>query len=110
LFSGGLNNQMAKVTRVALRALEQIGGPRVVLAAVPGGARAVADAAGVSVGRVSQVLRSNPLPPEWAVLLARLADCCEWEIYAQLGQGVTGSDTARDKTAGRPGRHAHGPP
>lgn len=84
---------MAAITRVALKALDQMGGPRIVLAAIPGGARAVANAAGVSPGRVSQVLRQETLPWEWAQLLARLAGCCEWEIYEQLGQRVSGSVT-----------------
>lgn len=77
---------MAPVTRVALKALEQLGGPRIVLAAVPGGAKAVAAAAGVSRSRVSQVLREEPLPREWAQLLAQLIGCSEIEIYQQLGQ------------------------
>ena len=84
---------MAAITRVALKALDRIGGPRIVLAAIPGGSRAVAEAAGVSAGRVSQVLRQDPLPWDWAQLLARLAGCNEWEIYEQLGQRVSAAVT-----------------
>jgi len=69
-----------------MRALERLGGPRIVLAAIPGGIAAVAREAGVSQGRVSQVLRQNPLPQEWARSLAQLASCSEWEVYEQLGQ------------------------
>jgi hypothetical protein len=94
VFSGGLNCFMAAVTRIALQALDQMGGPRIVLAGIPGGARAVAREAGVSAGRVSQVLRMDKLPWEWAELLARLAGCCEWEVYEQLGQRVSAPDTA----------------
>lgn len=85
---------MAAFTRVALKALDRMGGPRIILAAIPGGSKAVARAAGVSPGRVSQVLRQNPLPWEWAELLAELADCAEWEIYEQLGQRVSAAVTA----------------
>ncbi len=74
------------VTRIALRALDRLGGAKVLIAAVPGGAKTVAAEAGVSAGRVSQVLRQNPLPRNWAQLLARLIDCSEWEVYEQLGQ------------------------
>lgn len=77
---------MPPVTRLAMRALSQLGGPKIVLAAIPGGIGAVAREAGVSPGRVSQVLRRNPLPPQWARLLAELARCSEWEVYEQLGQ------------------------
>ena len=63
-----------------------MGGPRVILAAVPGGISALAKEAGVSQGRVSQVLRQNPLPPEWARIIASLIGCSEWEVYEQLGQ------------------------
>jgi transcriptional regulator with XRE-family HTH domain len=84
---------MAAITQVAIRALDRMGGPRVILAAIPGGSRAVAEAAGVSPARVSQVLRSVPLSWEWAEILARLADCSEWEIYEQLGQRVTDAVT-----------------
>jgi len=86
---------MAAVTRIALQALEKMGGPRIVLAAIPGGSRAVAEEAGVSAGRVSQVLRQETLPWDWAQLLARLAGCSEWEVYEQLGQHVSQVDTAR---------------
>jgi hypothetical protein len=82
---------MAAMTRLALRALEALGGPRIVLAAIPGGIKAVAKTAHVSPGRVSQVLRTNPLPIEWARLLSELADCSEWEIYEQLGQRAPSS-------------------
>lgn len=77
---------MVAITRVALKALDHMGGPRIVLAAIPGGSKAIAAAAGVSAGRVSQVLRQERLPWEWAQVIARLADCTEWEIYEQLGQ------------------------
>lgn len=82
---------MPPVTSIAMRALERLGGPRIVLAAVPGGINSLASEAGVSPGRVSQVLRQNPLPREWAVLLARLIGCSEWEVYQQLGQPLIGS-------------------
>ena len=67
---------MAAVTRIALQALDQMGGPRIVLAAIPGGSRVVAQEAGVSAGRVSQVLRQDKLPWSWAQILARLAGLC----------------------------------
>lgn len=92
-FSGGLNEFMAAITRVALQALDRLGGARIVIAAVPGGSKAIAEAAGVSVGRVSQVLRQKRLPWEWAQLIAQLAGCSEWEVYEQLGQRVTGPVT-----------------
>ena len=95
---------MAAITRVALRALDQMGGPRIVLAAVPGGARAVAREAGVSPGRVSQVLRQNPLPWDWAQLLARLLGCREWEVYEQLGQRVTAAVIPEPQTEPSPER------
>jgi hypothetical protein len=79
------------MTPLLLRALERLGGPKIVLAAIPGGIAAVAREAGVSTGRVSQVLRQNPLPLEWARLLAAMAECSEWEIYEQLGQRTLGS-------------------
>lgn len=82
---------MAPLTRVALRALEHLGGPRIVIAAVPGGIKRIATEAGVSPSRVSQVLRQDPLPREWAQLLAALIDCSEWEVYQQLGQPPRGS-------------------
>lgn len=85
---------MAAMTSIALRALDRLGGPRILLAAVPGGAKAVALEAGVSVARVSQVLRQDRLPRDWAALFARLLDCAEWEVYAQLGQPVTAAVTA----------------
>ncbi len=77
---------MSPITVIALKALERLGGPRIVLGAVPGGIQAVAKAAGVSAGRVSQVLRQDPLSREWAALLAELIGCSEWEVYQQLGQ------------------------
>lgn len=77
---------MTPVTRLAIKALERLGGPRIVLAAIPGGIGAVAREAGVSPGRVSQVLRQDPIPREWARLLAEMAGCTEWEVYEQLGQ------------------------
>lgn len=77
---------MPPITRIALKALDRLGGPRTILAAVPGGIRAVAKEAGVSPGRVSQVLRRDPLPRKWASLLAELIGCSEWEVYQHLGQ------------------------
>ena len=77
---------MAPVTNVALKALEQLGGPKIVLAAVPGGLKALAAAGGVSSSRVSQVLRKDPLPVEWAELAAQLIGCGTVEVYQQLGQ------------------------
>src|SRR5438132_278192 len=77
---------MPPVTSIAVKALENLGGPRIILAAVPGGIYVVAQEAGVSPSRVSQVLRMNPLPREWARLIAQLVGCSEWEVYQQLGQ------------------------
>jgi hypothetical protein len=82
---------MPPITRIALLALERQGGPKTVLAAVPGGVGALARAAGVTPGRVSQVLRSNPLPQQWAQLLADLIGCTPWDVYEQLGQRPRGS-------------------
>ena len=77
---------MPAITRIALRALEQLSGPRIVISAVPGGIKAIAQQAGVSQSRVSQVLRQVPLPREWASLLAAMIGCSEWDVYEQLGQ------------------------
>ena len=77
---------MAPVTTVALKALEQLGGPRIVVSAVPGGNKALAAAGGVSPSRVSQVLRQDPLPREWAELAAQMIGCTTVEVYQQLGQ------------------------
>ena len=77
---------MPPVTMIALRALENMSGPRIILKAVPGGIEAVAREAGLSKGRVSQVLRKQPLPQSWAQLLAAMIGCTEWEVYQQLGQ------------------------
>src|SRR6266571_108228 len=74
------------ITSLALRALDRLGPSKIILAAIPGGIRTVAGEARVSAGRVSQVLRQNPLPRRWARLLAALAECSEWEVYEQLGQ------------------------
>jgi len=64
---------------------------KVILAAVPGGIQAVAREGGVSVGRISQVLKKDPLPQEWARLLAQMVGCSEWDVYQQLGQRPAGS-------------------
>lgn len=105
---------MAPVTNVALKALEQLGGPKIVLAAVPGGLKALAAAGGVSASRVSQVLRKDPLPVEWAELAAQLIGCGTVEVYQQLGQkppvsplgplfdiasGEEGSDAAEEEAS-----------
>lgn len=82
---------MPPITRIALLALERQGGPKTVLAAVPGGVAALARAAGVTQGRISQVLRMNPLPAHWAKLIADLIGCSQWEVYEQLGQRPQGS-------------------
>jgi len=66
-------------------------GPTIVLAAIPGGAGALAKAAGVTRGRVSQVLRKQSLPRDWAQLIATLIGCSEPEVYQQLGQEPVGS-------------------
>ena len=93
---------MAAITRIALQALDHLGGPRIVVASIPGGSKAIAEAAGVSVGRVSQVLRQEPLPWDWAQLLAGLAGCSEWEIYEQLGQRVSSAVTyARNRVSAK---------
>lgn len=84
---------MPAFTRIALRALEELGGPRIILAAIPGGARALAEQAGVSQSRVSQILRQDPLPWDWARLIAGMIPCKEWEVYAQLGQSVSAAVT-----------------
>lgn len=77
---------MAAITRIATKALDNLGGPKIILAAIPGGINTVAREGGVSRGRVSQILRRNPLRNEWAQLLAHLIGCSEWEVYEQLGQ------------------------
>ena len=77
---------MAPVTSVALRALAELGGPKIVFAAVPGGQKALAAAGGVSPSRVSQVFRQNPVPRRWAELAAQLIGCGTVEVYQQLGQ------------------------
>jgi hypothetical protein len=85
---------MPAFTRISIKALDELGGPRIVLAAIPGGARALAQRAGVSQSRVSQILRQDPLPWDWAQMIASLIPCQEWEVYAQLGQSVSGVVTA----------------
>jgi hypothetical protein len=77
---------MAPITRIAIQALENLGGPRVLLAAIPGGIKRLAQEGGVTPGRVSQILRQNPLPLEWASLIAEMIGCSTWEVYEQLGQ------------------------
>ena len=77
---------MPPVTRIAIQALELMGAPKILLSAVPGGIQAVANEAGVTPGRVSQVLRKDPLPRRWAQLLAQLIGCTESEVYQQVGQ------------------------
>ena len=77
---------MTAVTSIALKALNHLGGPKIILAAIPGGIHALATEAGVSPGRVSQVLRKDPLPRSWAQLVAQMVGCNEWEVYQQLGQ------------------------
>ena len=84
---------MPVFTRISIKALDELGGPRIVLAAIPGGARALAQRAGVSQSRVSQILRQDPLPWEWAQMIASLIPCQEWEVYAQLGQSVSSAVT-----------------
>ncbi len=64
---------MAAITRIATKALDSLGGPKIILAAIPGGIGTLAREGGVSPGRVSQILRQNPLRSEW-------------EVYEQLGQ------------------------
>ncbi len=77
---------MPPVTTIALKALDHLSGPKIILAAIPGGIRVLAREARVSPGRVSQVLRKDPLPRYWAQLVAQLIGCGEWEVYQQLGQ------------------------
>ena len=84
---------MPAFTRISIKALDELGGPRIVLAAIPGGARALAERAGVSQSRVSQILRQDPLPWDWAQMIASLIPCQEWEVYAQLGQTVSSAVT-----------------
>src|SRR5262245_46259167 len=95
---------MPPVTRVALKAIEQLGGPRILIAAIPGGIRRLARQAGVTPGRVSQVLRQDPLPRNWAQLIAELSGCSEPEVYQQLGQVPQGSPLGPlfDSAAGEP--------
>ena len=76
---------MAAITRIATKALDSLGGPKIILAAIPGGIGTLAREGGVSPGRVSQILRQNPLRTEWAQLIAHLIGCSEWEVYEQLG-------------------------
>ncbi len=78
------------MTRLALIAIDRLGGPRVLLAAA-GGIDTLARTAGVSRGRVSQVLRQDPLPRRWAQIIAGLTGCSEREVYEQLGQEPVGS-------------------
>jgi hypothetical protein len=77
---------MSNPNRIIEKALATIGGPRLLIAAVPGGINAIAREAGVSPGRVSQVLRMDPLPAAWASLIARLIGCTEAEVYEHLDQ------------------------
>ncbi len=84
---------MPAFTRISIKALNELGGPRIILAAIPGGARVLAERAGVSQSRVSQILRQEALPWEWAHLIASLIPCQEWEVYAQLGQSVSAAVT-----------------
>ena len=84
---------MPAFTRISIQALEELGGPRIILSAIPGGARSLANKAGVTQSRVSQVLRQDPLPWEWAQLIAEMIPCLEWEVYAQLGQSVSSAVT-----------------
>ena len=86
---------MSAFTSISIHALEELGGPRVILAAIPGGSKTLASEAGVSQSRVSQVLRNENLPWEWAQLIARLVPCSEWEVYAQLGQDVSDAVTSQ---------------
>lgn len=86
---------MPAFTRISIQALEELGGPRIILSAIPGGAKTLAEKAGVSQSRVSQVLRLDPLPWDWAQLIAEMIPCLEWEVYAQLGQSVSGVVTLR---------------
>ena len=90
---------MPAFTRISIQALEELGGPRIILSAIPGGARALADKAGVSQSRVSQVLRLDPLPWDWAQLISEMIPCLEWEVYAQLGQSVSGVVTTKADSA-----------
>lgn len=77
---------MPPITRIAVKALDNLGGPRVLLAAIPGGIKTLAREASVTPGRVSQVLRQDRLPFDWATLIAELIGCDTWEVYEQLGQ------------------------
>ena len=72
------------VTRIERKALGWLGGPRIILAAIPGGIKELAIAAGVSPSRVSQVLRAPELPQEWAERIANLIGCGPAEVYQQL--------------------------
>ena len=72
------------VTKIERKALNRLGAVRILLAAVPGGIKALAEAFGVSPSRVSQVLRENPLPREWAEVAAELIGCGPAEVYRQL--------------------------
>lgn len=99
---------MPPVTRIAAKALERLGGPRVILAAIPGGIGRLARAGGVSEGRVSQLLRQRRLPRAWAELIAQLAECTVAEVYTQLGQAPEGSplgplfDTSGEVSSAKP--------
>jgi len=77
---------MAPLTKIAVAALQNLGGPRIIVAAIPGGIARLAKEGRVSPSRVSQVLRQNPLPIDWARLIAELANCRVWDVYEQLGQ------------------------
>lgn len=73
-----------RATRIERKALERLGASRIILAAVPGGIKELAAAAGVSPSRVSQVLREQELPSAWAERIAKLIGCGAAEVYQQL--------------------------
>ncbi|WP_419938163.1 hypothetical protein [Candidatus Palauibacter sp.] len=72
------------MTKIERKALNRLGPARILLAAVPGGIKTLAEAFDVSPSRVSQVLRENPLPTEWAEVAAELIGCGPAEVYRQL--------------------------
>ena len=89
---------MAAITRIALQALARMPGPRVVLAAVPGGSKAVAKAAGVSAGRVSQVLRQHQQRGKVDFQHIILMKCCNKYDGLRLSDGTFPNSWPADDT------------
>lgn len=78
------HDERVGVTEIERKALDRLGSVRILLAAIPGGVKALAAEFGVSPSRVSQVLREDPLPSKWAEVAAELIGCGPAEVYRQL--------------------------